>query len=257
MPTIKTATVTPSITAHITATITTQATVKAAIARASSIALIATIAPTLPAWAETTVQVGASGATFASSAVMCATNPNTGLLSPTVEAGLFNPRKTAQANVALNGAVVARVNSTTPAATVWLADGSNSVVVALKNRLTDTYAFSVQPGLCNLPDTSGNTFSDDGILEYAASGKSSATVEPGCALNPVTGLTQPYVNLFDNGSYLLNISINGTALTQLSSTNPHTPVFLGAGANVISAANGFVSTDYYVREGGDGSCVLP
>jgi hypothetical protein len=32
---------------------------------------------------------------------------------------------------------------------------------------------------------------------------------------------------------------------------------LGAGVNVISAANGFLSTDYYVRDGGDGTCTLP
>jgi hypothetical protein len=121
----------------------------------------------------------------------------------------------------------------------------------------DTYAFSVTPGQCNLPDTSGNTFSADGTLEYAASGKSYATVTPGCALSPATGQPQPYVNLFDNGGFLLNVSVNGVALTQLSAQRPHTPVFLGAGQNVISAANGSLSTDYYIRDGGDGRCVLP
>ena len=44
--------------------------------------------------------------------------------------------------------------------------------------------------------------------------------------------------------------LNGT-------TRPRVPVFLGAGLNVISAANGSVSTDHYVRDGGSGSCVLP
>jgi hypothetical protein len=70
-------------------------------------------------------------------------------------------------------------------------------------------------------------------------------------------VAQPYVNLFDNGGYLLNVSVNGDPLTQLSATRPHTPVFLGAGPNVISAANGYLSVDYYVRDGGDGTCVLP
>lgn len=34
-------------------------------------------------------------------------------------------------------------------------------------------------------------------------------------------------------------------------------VFLGAGSNVVSAANGSVSADGFVRDGGDGICVLP
>ena len=33
--------------------------------------------------------------------------------------------------------------------------------------------------------------------------------------------------------------------------------FLGAGLNVISAANGTLSIDYYIRDGGDGMCTLP
>jgi hypothetical protein len=32
---------------------------------------------------------------------------------------------------------------------------------------------------------------------------------------------------------------------------------LSADVNVISAANGSLLTDYYVRNGGDGRCVLP
>jgi hypothetical protein len=61
----------------------------------------------------------------------------------------------------------------------------------------------------------------------------------------------------DTGDYLLNVSVNGEALTQLSATRPHTPVFLSAGQNVISAANGYLTIDYYVRNGGDGTCTLP
>lgn len=150
------------------------------------------------------------------------------------------------------------MTDTTPATNVWLADGSNKVIVALSKKTADSYAFTVQPGMCALPDTSGNTFSADGTLEYAASNKSYATVKPGCALNPNTGIAQPYVNLFDNGTYLLNVSVNGVPLTQLNgTTRTHVPVFLNAGQNVISAANGYVSTDYYVRDGGTGTCALP
>ena len=221
------------------------------------VAFAAVTAQSGSAWAATTVQIGASGKTYASSVVSCAADPTTGALSPVVEAGLFNPTTKASATVSLNSTPVANVTSVTPSTNVWLADGNNRVVVALNKKTADSYAFSVQPGLCSLPDTSGNTFSPDGILEYAASGKSYATVTPGCAWNASTGRAQPYVNLFDNGNYLLNVSVNGVALTQLSATRPHTPVFLGAGQNVISAANGFVSADYYVRDGGDGTCVLP
>jgi hypothetical protein len=210
-----------------------------------------------PVWAATTVQVGASGKTYASSAVQCAAAPTTGTLSPVVEAGLFNPTSKTRGTVSLNGVAVANVTSIDPSASVWLADGNNTVVVALNKKTADHYAFSVQPGMCDIPDTSGNTFSPDGVLEYAASGKSYATVTPGCAWNPATAQAQPYVHLIDNGNYLLNVSVNGMPLTQLSATHPNTPVFLNAGQNVISAANGFVSIDYYVRDGGDGTCTLP
>ena len=146
----------------------------------------------------------------------------------------------------------------TPATDVWLPDGDSRVIVALSRKVADAYAFTVQPGMCSLPDTSGNTLSPDGTLEYAASGKSYATVQPGCAFNPRTGLAQPFVNLFDNGAYLLNVAVNSVALTQLNgTTRKSAPVFLGGGLNVISAADGYVSTDYYVRDGGSGSCALP
>ena len=210
-----------------------------------------------PASAATTVQVGATGKTYASSAVVCAAEPTSGQLAPVIEAGLFNPKKNTSAEVVLNGALVTTVTTDNPATNVWLADGlKNTVVVSLGKRVADTYSFTVQQGLCALPDTSGNTFSSDGTLEYAASGKSYATVTAGCALNPQTGLPQPYVNLMDNGTYLLNVSVNGQPLTQLSATRPHTPVFLAAGQNVISAANGYLSVDYYVRDGGSGTCAL-
>jgi len=220
------------------------------------VALAAAVAIGTPAWAATTVDVGVSGKTYASSEVRCAAD-SSGVQSPVVEAGLFNYKQGASATVSLNGAPPATVTTANPATNVWLADGNNTVVVALSKRTADSYVFTVQPGMCDLPDTSGNTFSADGTLEYAASGKSYASVTPGCALNPATGQAQPYVHLIDNGNYLLNVSVNGVALTQLSATRPHTPVFLSAGQNVISAANGYLSTDYYVRDGGDGTCTLP
>lgn len=210
-----------------------------------------------PVWAATTtVQIGASGKTFASSVVQCATNPDTLVQEPVVEAGLFNPKEGTTATVSLNGTVEATVTSAGPTTNVWLADGNNTVDVALSKKTADRYTFAVQQGYCNLPDTSANMISADGTLEYAASGKSYATVKPGCALNGKTGRVQPFVNLFDTGNYLLNVSVNGVALTQLSSLHPSTPVFLSAGKNVISAVNGSLSTDYYVRDGGDGTCVL-
>lgn len=211
-----------------------------------------------PAQAASAVQIGASGQTYASAAVQCAAHPATGAQAPMIQAGLFNAKRNTRATVSLNGVVVASVDAGAPATDVWLPDGASQVIVALSRRIADRYAFTVQPGLCAPPDTSGNSFSPDGTLEYAASGKSYATVQPGCALNPQTGLAQPFVNLFANGAYLLNVSVNGVPLTQLNgTTRKSTPVFLGSGQNVISAANGYVSVDYYLRDGGTGACVLP
>jgi len=227
---------------------------KTRILRPGVAAFVAIVALGVSAWAATTVQVGASGKTYASSVVQCAPDPTTGVLSPAVEAGLFNPKNNAKATVSLNGTPVATVTIDNPFANVRLADGDNTVVVAINKKTADSYAFAVRPGECS---TSGNTFSADGTLEYAASGKSYATVTPGCAWNAATGQPQPYVHLFDNGTYLLNVSVNGVPLTQLSATRPHTPVFLSAGLNVISAANGTLSIDYYVRDGGNGMCTLP
>ena len=215
--------------------------------------LLVSVKPTEAA----TVQIGPSGKTYASSEVQCAANPN-GEQAPMVEAGLFNAKKNTKATVSLSGQPQALVTADNPATKVWLGDGNNAVVVRLNKKTSDQYVFSVQPGMCALPDTSGNTFSADGNLEYAASGKSYATVTPGCALNPATGQNQPYVNVFANGKYLLNVSINGNPLTQLNGTTRiRTPVFLSAGQNVISLANGYVSVDYFVRDGGNGSCSLP
>jgi len=224
----------------------------------ASTMLIATAAFSAASYAAD-IRIGSSGKTFASSVVQCAADPNTGGAQvPTVQAGLFNTKPGSSAGVFVNGSQQAVVTTDHPSTSVALADGNNSVVVRISKKTADRYAFTVQPGMCLLPDTSGNTFSNDGSLEYAASGKSYATVTPGCALNPATGLSQPYVNVFDNGTYLLNVSINGAPLTQLNgTTRPKTPVFLSAGTNVISLANGYLSTDYYVREGKNGNCTLP
>ena len=202
------------------------------------------------------VQVGASGKSYASSAVTCVVDPATNQLAPMVEVGLLNAKRTTSAGVSLNGTFVTTVTGANPAANVWLAEGAtNTVVVAFSRKSADSYEFVVPPGMCS-PDTSGNTFSPDGTLEYGASGKSYATVTSGCALNPATGSAQPFVNLFDNGTYVLNVSVNGVPLTQLGATSPHTPVFLSAGPNVISVANGSLSTDWYVRDGGAGICAI-
>ena len=221
----------------------------------AGLAAVMALGSTVPA--ATGVQVGATGKTYASSAVTCAVDPTTNQLAPMVEAGLLNPKRGTNASVSLNGTFVTTVTATNPAADVWLADGAtNTVVVTLSKRSADSYQFVVPAGMCAVPDTSGNTFSPDGTLEYGASGKSYATVNAGCALNPATGLGQPFVNVFDNGSYVLNVSVNGVPVTQLSATRPHTPIFLDAGPNVISVANGSLSTDWYVRDGGIGVCAV-
>jgi hypothetical protein len=221
---------------------------------------IATLAFNPAAWALTGIQVGASGKTYASAVLECGVNPSSGM-APMVRAGLYDPKRNANATVSLGGVAVASVSFHSPDATVWLANGANVIEVSLNRRVADvfgfdaTLAFPGQPNVC-IPDTRGN--SQSGELEYAQSLKSYATLTPGCALNPAAGVAQPFVNLFANGPYLLNVSINNVPLTQLNGTTRlHTPVFLGAGLNVISAMNGAVSTDYYVRDGGSGRCALP
>jgi hypothetical protein len=226
------------------------------------LSLLAITAAAAPGWSLTSVQVGASGKTYASAEVQCALNLITGM-APMVQAGLYNPKKNASATVSLNGDPVAAVTFLSPDTTLWLANGVNTVVAAVSKKTADTYAFDAsltypdQPNAC-IPDAGGNTIDASNDLEIAASGDSSATLTPGCARNPLSGQPQLYVNLFDDGGYLLDVSINNVPLTQLNgTTRTHIPVFLVAGLNVISAANGSVSTDYYVRDGGDGSCTLP
>lgn len=232
----------------------------AALSRLMHGALLTTLAGTaLPAAAVAGIQVGPSGRTYADSALSCALHPSTGL-APQVTAGLYQPAKRTRATVSLNGAPVAQLSAAQPDATVWLAAGPNTVQVALSARLADRYSFDATPtfpGQANvcIPDTRGNTVSGD--LETAASGTSYATVTPGCALNPQSGLAQPYVTLFDNGGFLLNVSLNTVPLTQLSSSRPRAPLFLAPGLNVITAAQGSLSTDAYVRDGGSGLCTLP
>lgn len=227
---------------------------------ANVLAVAATLALDAPAWALTGVQIGASGSTYASAAVACALNPTIGM-APVVRAGLYNPKKSASASVSLNGTGIATVTFANPDTDVWLANGPNTVAVTLSRKVVDAYSFDAsstypgQPNIC-IPDSRANIVNGD--LEYAASLKSYATLTAGCALNPLNRLAQPFVNLFDNGSYLLNVSVNNIPLTQLDGTRrTHTPIFLAAGLNVISAANGAVSTDFYVRDGGNGTCTLP
>jgi len=223
----------------------------------SGLAFVAGMALGTPAWALTGVQIGPSGRSYASTVVQCALHPVDGM-APVIQAGLYNPKKNASAPVSLNGQSVATVTFLSPDTELWLANGLNAVVVTLDRRTADSYSFDASSGQQNycIPDTSGNNKAG-GTIEYAASQKSYATMAPGCAFNSRTGRAQPYVNLFDNGTYLLNVSVNNVPLTQLSTSRRSTPVFLAPGLNVISAANGGASTDYYVRDGGDGACTLP
>lgn len=205
------------------------------------------------------VQVGASGRTYASKAPNCALHPVVGM-APGVQAGLYNPVARQRGGVYLDGSRTAVVRTASPDTTVWLPPQVATVSVALSRSVVDHYAFDAtptfagQPNVC-IPDTRANTMA--GELEYAASGKSYAVVVPGCANNPQSGRAQPYVNLFDNGSFLLNVSVNGQPLTQLSALRPRVAVFLAAGLNVITAVNGTLSTDAYVRDAGSGVCTLP
>lgn len=226
----------------------------------TALAAAAAVLALSPAQALTGIQVGPSGLTYASAGLQCAMHPSKGM-APAVQAGLYNPRKNATGTVALNGTPVAAVSFAAPDATVWLANGIDTVTVAPNRRVVDSYSFDAtttfagQPNVC-IPDTRGNSVVAD--LEYAQSGKSYATVTPGCALNGATGRAQPYVNLFDNGSYLLNVSLNNVPVTQLNgTTRPRAVLFLSAGLNVVSAANAALSTDFYVRDGGSGTCTLP
>lgn len=209
--------------------------------------------------AAASLQVGPSGKTYADSSWSCALHPVDGY-APRVMAGLYQPAARARAQVQLNGQTVARVTAAAPDAAVWLPAAPATVRVALGGGVSDRYRFDttpVFPGQVNvcLPDTRANAVSGD--LETAASGLSYATVTPGCAWNPLTGLAQPFVNLFDNGGAVLNVSVNAVPLTQLSRSRPQTPVFLAPGLNVITAAQGSTSVDAYVRDGGTGSCTLP
>lgn len=229
-------------------------------AKQVSLAVVAAFAAVVvlgaPVSATAGVQFGASGKSYASSAVTCVADPTTNQLGPMVEVGLLNAKRTTSASVSLDGTFVATVTGSNPATNVWLDDGAtNTVVVAFSRKSADSYQFVVPSGMC-APDTSGNTFSPDGTLEYGASGKSYATVASGCALDPATGSARPFVNLFDNGTYVLNVSVNGVPLTQLGAPRPHAPVFLSAGPNVISVANGSLSIDWYIRDGGAGVCAI-
>lgn len=187
-------------------------------------AFVAVIVLNAPVWAATGVQVGASGKTYASSGIQCALNPITGM-APLVKAGLYNPKRNAIASVTLNDNPLTTVTFYNPDADVWLANVANTVIVGLNSHTTDSYTFDAsltypnQPNIC-IPDTRSNFVDvNNNDLETAVSGKSSATLTPGCALNGATGQVQRYIHLFDNYPYyLLNVSVNNVPLTQLNRT---------------------------------------
>jgi len=101
------------------------------------------------ALAATSIHIGDSGKTVASSVVECATNPSTGDLAPVVDAGLYQPKSNAKATVWLNGATVATVTAASPSTRVWLAEGANTVVVAISKKAADSYSFTVPASLCS------------------------------------------------------------------------------------------------------------
>lgn len=213
-----------------------------------------------PTWAAAGIQIGTSGKSYASATLACEVHPTDGM-SPVVQVGLYNPKRNSSGTISLNGSAVAVVSFFAPDARVWLINGRNTIAVALGRRVSDTYVFDATANEANicLPDTSGNTVI--GELEYAASNNlyatTYATVASGCAVNPRSGQPEPFVNLFDNGDMLFDVSVNSVALTQLGGARQHAPIFLVPGWNVIAATNANLAIiDYYVRDGGDGSCAL-
>ena len=109
------------------------------------------------AGAATGIQVGASGKTYASSGLQCSLHPIDGM-SPVVQAGLYDPKRSTIATVSINGSAITMVTFFSPDTNVWLANGTNTVVVSLNKRSTDSYMFdatSNQANIC-LPDTTNN-----------------------------------------------------------------------------------------------------
>jgi hypothetical protein len=228
------------------------------IASSIVIAFISSILLNTSALAATGDIVGPSGKTYASGGIKCGLHPIAGM-SPFVNAGLYNPGTRDKATVSLNGSLVANVTFINPDATVWLANQVNKIVVAINKRATDSYSFDATPdpttnqaNVC-LPDTTSNIVDTTSDIETTVVGNSEATITPGCANG------KPFVNLFRlNSNVILNVSVNGTPLTQLSNSRPHTPVTLRAGLNVISVEVATFVTphaiEYYVRDGGTGTC---
>jgi len=88
----------------------------------------------------------------------------------------------------------------------------------------------------------------------AASGKSYATVTPAVpGMQPPVRRSDLYT-LFDNGLTCLNCPSWRAANTAQRNPPPY-PGLPERCWNVISAANGTLSIDYYVRDGGDGACL--
>ncbi|MGJ0509269.1 MAG: hypothetical protein ACR652_19530 [Methylocystis sp.] len=216
-------------------------------------AILIALASGSPALALTDAKIGPSGKTYASAAVKCALDPVAGM-APMVQAGLYNPSKTASAAVKLNGNAVTTVTFISPDATVWLPNSANTVTVSPDKKTTDSYSYDTSTSQINVcvPNTT-NTVTGD--LEYAA--QSYATVTPGCALNPANGKRQLYVNLFDKTTAILNVTLNQVPLTQMSASRPKALIFLAPGWNVFTAANG-LGTDTFVRKGVElDTCALP
>lgn len=208
------------------------------------------------AFGATNVQIADSGRSFSSTLVRCHANPDTGDLAPAVIVGLFNPKPIARADVTLNGSIIGTLTADdNRRIEVWLKENENVISVDFPKGKSDLYTFDAPPDVCALPEPIGNRFSADGLTEYAASEKSYATVNTSCAFNPKTGSDQSYINLFVSGNFLLNVSLNGIPLTQLGPRRPNTHIFLDPGRNVISAANGFLTVDHYIRD--DEACQIP
>jgi hypothetical protein len=188
-------------------------------------------------------QIGISGLTQASTQVTCSGG------IPTIEVALVNPKPKSTSDVSLNGSYQVTLTKDNPSAVIQLNDGNNIVDVAINLKKTDSYIFDVSPGLCD----SGNT--SDGTFEYGVNDTSKVDITTGCMWNGVTG--QPYVHVY-RISNAINISLNSQPVSQLIGSYYVKVVPLNAGANTITTALLSGSpVDSYVRDGGDGTCLIP
>jgi hypothetical protein len=144
-----------------------------------------------------------------------------------------------------------------PDTELWLANGLNAVVVTLDRRTADSYSFDASSGQQNycIPDTSGNNKAADhrirGQSEVLRHGGAGLCVQ--CTHGSGTAVCES-VRQWNLPAQRFRQQRAAHATQHFA--QEHAGVS-GAGPQCHLRANGAVSTDYYVRDGGDGSCTLP